>query len=260
MVIRGKMLHVAALLVSVAFLSGCPQSDEQKRLEAEHQATILKYNEENQRLALAAEAAERKAADLERLLAVRDKQISLLKDEMGHLGGSRLDRKVEAQLQSLAAELGGKLVGNRLELPSDYFFASGKYDLRDNARASLRQLATLLKDKNLMLAIVGHTDSDKISNPALKKLGVYTNRHLSLLRALSVLDELKKDGYPEMLMYPTGWGDLRRINTSDTKDGKAENRRVDIYIDPAGSSFFGITAIDTITPASSDTDGPVIAK
>jgi len=88
--------------------------------------------------------------------------------------------------------------------------------------------------------------------------------NFSILNGIkSVLNELKKHGYPERLMYPTGWGEIYQLDTSGSSQGKAVNRRVDILIDPAASGLFTISAITevapTAEPAPGEGAGPVTA-
>jgi chemotaxis protein MotB len=108
--------------------------------------------------------------------------------------------------------------------------------------------------------ITGHTDSDPVKHS--RKKGIEDNRHLSVMRALNVLEEMKKHGYPGELLYPTGWGELRPVSSNDSKQGKARNRRVEIYIDPAASGFFSNVAItDVARPVGGyDGEGPVITS
>ncbi len=150
-----------------------------------------------------------------------------------------LPERIAQQLSALAEQFGGVVVGNRLELPGDFFFDSGKYDLNNHARSAVRRMAEILAGENLPLMVVGYTDNDPIKNPALRSKGINDNLHLSLLRAKAVVDELRKAGYPPELMYPTGWGDLKPVAPNVDRASKRLNRRVDILIDPAQTSMFG---------------------
>lgn len=166
-------------------------------------------------------------------------------------GSGTLRSDLAQQLSSLADQFGGVIVGNRLELPGDFFFDSGRYDLNPNARAAIRRMAEILAGENLPLMIVGHTDNDPIKNPALRSRGITDNLHLSLLRAKAVVDELKKAGYPANLMYPTGWGEMRPIVPNTDRASKKLNRRVDILIDPTSTQTMGMSEITGVEPVSS---------
>lgn len=253
--LRGR-LTLAMLAACLTAAGGCKMTQAEQEENARLKTIVAKVNEANRDLMLQLEQSEARTAQLRQQIAIKDRQIAALKDGVEKLQRmSVLGRKEQAQLKILAQELGGKLVGNRLELPGDFFFGSGRFELRDTARAAIKELATILKDKELVLLIVGHTDSDPVKNPRLKRAGVENNRQLSVRRALSVLEALEDAGYPERLMYPTGWGDLYRLDTSGSDKGKALNRRVDILIDPAASGLFTISAITDVAPAVAPTGG-----
>ena len=121
--------------------------------------------------------------------------------------------------------------------------------LTPTSRAAVRKLVEILRGENLFLMIVGHTDSDPVRNPTLRGRGINDNLHLSLLRSKAVLDEMQRAGYPAMLMFPTGWGELRPIAPNTTAANKKLNRRVEILVDPAASNIFGISSITGLEPS-----------
>lgn len=178
-------------------------------------------------------------------------------------GQGTLRQDLSQQLTSLADQFGGVVVGNRIELPGDFFFDSGRYNLNPNARAAIRRMAEILAGENLQLMIAGHTDNDPIKNPALRSKGITDNLHLSLLRAKAVVDELKKAGYPSHLMYPTGWGETRPIVPNTDRASKKLNRRVDILIDPTPAQAQGmaqIMGVEPIGPSSGVSGGGVATQ
>ncbi len=251
---------VAALLFSavLAVLPGCtPQGDiayvedENARLK---QLLIQYENDARNAQVMVSDAnarADRSALELDaanRKLAVYESEIPRLRNLAASTTTGGMSDKVAQQLSALAEQFGGVVVGNRLELPGDFFFDSGKYDLNPNARAAIRRMAEILSGENLFLMIVGYTDNDPVRNPTLRQRGINDNLHLSLLRAKAVVDELRKNGYPPLLMYPTGWGEMRPIVPNTDKASKKLNRRVDILIDPAASNIFGMSTITGVEP------------
>ena len=249
---RGRWLAAGALLLAI--LTGC-DTPKVKALSEENQrlnTIVLNYEKENRDLMNQVEEMEARLKKLEIAMAGKDRQMAALRSGMDRLRrNARLSDKVQEQLRRLAETFGGRLVGNRLELPGDFFFGSGEFDLREEAKQSLRKLARILMEvegEKLTLLIVGHTDSDPVRHSRAK--GIRDNRHLSVMRALSVLNELKHNGYPERLMYPTGWGELFPLDTGTTMEAKAVNRRVDILIDPAASGLFGVSEIVGVEAAA----------
>lgn len=249
-----------ALCASLLASAGCtPQGDvayvedENARLK---QLVIQYENDARNAKVMVTDAnarAERSTLELDaanRKLAVYESELPRLRNLAASTGTRGMSDKVAQQLSALAEQFGGVVVGNRLELPGDFFFDSGKYDLNPNARAAIRRMSEILAGENLFLMVVGYTDNDQIRNPNLRSKGVNDNLHLSLLRAKSVVDELRKAGYPPLLMYPTGWGEQRPIVPNTDAASKKLNRRVDILIDPAASNIFGMSAITGVEPVA----------
>ncbi len=243
---------------SLLVLAGCtPQGDvayvedENARLK---QLLIQYENDARNAQVMVADAngrADRAALELDsanRKIAVYEGELPRLRNLAASTNTRGMSDKVAQQLSALAEQFGGVVVGNRLELPGDFFFDSGKYDLNPNARAAIRRMAEILAGENLFLMVVGYTDNDPVRNPTLRQRGVNDNLHLSLLRAKSVVDELRKAGYPPLLMYPTGWGEMRPIVPNNDAASKKLNRRVDILIDPAASNIFGMSTITGVEP------------
>ncbi len=263
---RLRTVLTASLLLAFALVvSGCTPQDDVAYVEDENarlkQLLIQYENDARNNQVLVAEAngrVERVNLELDaanRKISVYESEIPRLRTlaanagtQMVSTGGRALSEKITQQLSALAEQFGGVVVGNRLELPGDFFFDSGRYDLNPNARAAIRRMSEILTGENLFLMVVGYTDNDPIRNPNLRNKGVTDNLHLSLLRAKSVVDELRKAGYPPMMMYPTGWGELRPIVPNNDKASKKLNRRVDILIDPAASNIFGMSSITGVEP------------
>ncbi len=256
-----KIVAVIAFAFTVVVFSGCEQQpydvasieDENARLKQ----LLIQYENDTRNAQIMVQdanaRAERAALELDaanRKLAVYDSEIPRLRTIAANTGSRGLSDKVSQQLSALAEQFGGVVVGNRLELPGDFFFDSGKYELNPNSRAAIRRMAEILAGENLFLMVVGYTDNDPVRNPNLRSKGITDNLHLSLLRAKAVVDELKKAGYPPLLMYPTGWGEMRPIVPNTDKASKKMNRRVDILIDPAASNIFGMSTITGVEPVA----------
>ncbi len=109
-------------------------------------------------------------------------------------------------------------------------FKSGRYELRPEGKKILRQVANALKDKQEVLRIDGHTDNVAIKY-ALKR-GIKSNRHLSAMRALSAINVLEANGIDPRRLSLAGYGEYRPIASNESKDGRQQNRRVEIVILP----------------------------
>lgn len=110
----------------------------------------------------------------------------------------------------------------KLEIPSDISFDTNHYDIKSNFAPILDRFASgLHSSPNAEVRIVGHTDStgtDAVNNP------------LSLNRANSTRDYLMRQGINGSRIYTEGRGSYQPIASNSTADGRARNRRVEIFV------------------------------
>ena len=102
-------------------------------------------------------------------------------------------------------------------------FASGDSVLGRDAQPTIAKVVQVMEfyDGD-PIEIVGHTDS--VGSDAL-------NQSLSLARAESVVEALIDGGAAESLLTPTGRGETEPIADNDTDEGRAQNRRVEVFIE-----------------------------
>jgi len=105
----------------------------------------------------------------------------------------------------------------------DILFDTAKYNLKSSAKMSLNELASLLKSEPYVLIdIQGHTDStgsDKVNDP------------LSQNRAQAVASYLVSQGVQSsQFKNVSGFGSHNPIADNSTATGRAQNRRVEIYM------------------------------
>ncbi|MDH5338459.1 MAG: OmpA family protein [Rubrivivax sp.] len=130
-------------------------------------------------------------------------------------------RQMEQATQGTGIEV-AKTANNELKVnvPSDLSFATGRADLNPSLRPVLDQFASGL-DKTTLVRIVGHTDntgSDAINDP------------LSLQRARTVSDYLQDRGVSVNRLEIAGRGSREPLADNGTADGRAKNRRVEIFL------------------------------
>ncbi|HEY0200077.1 MAG TPA: OmpA family protein [Burkholderiaceae bacterium] len=110
----------------------------------------------------------------------------------------------------------------KLDIPSDISFAVGRADIEPAFRPILDRFADGLRNNpNADVRIVGHTDStgsDAINNP------------LSVNRAAATRDYLAQRGVASSHIQIDGRGASQPIASNDTTDGRARNRRVEIFV------------------------------
>ena len=102
------------------------------------------------------------------------------------------------------------------------FFATDSYELMPESQAELNRLANLLlQNPNMQIEIAGHTDNQGNDD---------YNFDLSLKRAKAVYDYLlNKRIEPQRLTYK-GYGETQPVDTNDTPEGRAKNRRTEFKI------------------------------
>lgn len=108
-----------------------------------------------------------------------------------------------------------------VRVASDILFASGKTDLRNSAKSTLREVAGVLESEygSKTIRVEGYTDTDPI-----RKSGWKDNLELSLQRAAAVHRYLQQQGIDPGRMYAAGYGEEKPLGS------KAASRRVEIVV------------------------------
>lgn len=123
-----------------------------------------------------------------------------------------------------------------IDISDKLLFKSGSYTITDRAKEVLGKVALVLKNQpEIEFMVEGHTD-----NVPFKGNGVLVdNWDLSVKRATTVVRLLQKEyGLDPMKMSAAGRGEFHPVDSNDTKEGKAMNRRTRIVILPQLDQFF----------------------
>ncbi len=144
----------------------------------------------------------------------------------GYLWSQRMQQQ-KADMERATAGTGvavSQTADNRLKLdiPSDISFATGRSDISPSFAPVLNQFATSLNQNQITnVTIVGHTDStgsDAVNQP------------LSVDRANSARDYLVARGVARSRITTDGRGEREPIADNNSAQGRAKNRRVEIYV------------------------------
>jgi len=111
-----------------------------------------------------------------------------------------------------------------ITLSGSVVFASGASDLLPAARNRVGEVATALSHGDSRVLVEGHTDS--VGSAA-------NNEELSIRRASAVRDSLVSRGVAADRITVAGYGSARPIADNDTQEGRANNRRVEIVVQPS---------------------------
>lgn len=110
----------------------------------------------------------------------------------------------------------------KLDVPSDISFAVGRADINPRLRPILDQFASgLSSQQNTEVRIIGHTDNTGSDT---------LNDRLSLDRAQSVKSYLAARGVRSDTIQVAGRGEREPVADNGTEAGRAQNRRVEIFL------------------------------
>ena len=155
----------------------------------------------------------------------------------GALIGNKMDKakKAAEAIEGAEAEMLQDAEGLsyvKVTFDSGILFATGNSTLTSTAKNSLTTFKANVLTPDMDLAIVGYTDNDPWSGctPEQSKM---KNQVLSEQRAQSVSTFLLNVGATtEQVKYVVGKGEDNPVASNATAAGKAENRRVEVYILP----------------------------
>ena len=116
-------------------------------------------------------------------------------------------------------------------------FASGKYNVTNEAKQVLGKVATVVKNRpDIEFMVEGHTDDQGIRNAVLQD-----NWDLSVKRATSVVRVLQNEfGVEPQRMTAAGRSYYVPVASNETADGRAKNRRTRIVILPKIDQFYNL--------------------
>jgi len=144
----------------------------------------------------------------------------------GALIGQQLDRQAAELRRQLGDNVNVRNTGEELilTLPQDLLFATDSATLRPDLQADLRTIANnLVNFPRSDVIVVGHTDNTGTA--------AY-NQNLSERRAGSVAQVLRAQGVASNRIQTQGRGLTQPVASNATPAGRAQNRRVEIFIRP----------------------------
>jgi chemotaxis protein MotB len=134
----------------------------------------------------------------------------------------------------LANKPGVQVVGDRFVFQSEVLFPLASADLTQLGQNEITALAVSIKDIaneipsdiKWILRVDGHTDRQPI-----KEGGRFaSNWELSTARAITVVKLLIADGVPPEHLAATGFADYQPLDSTDTPDAYAKNRRIELRL------------------------------
>ncbi|MGD8859590.1 MAG: OmpA family protein [Myxococcales bacterium] len=137
-------------------------------------------------------------------------------------------QKFKSMIES--GKLRVRIVRGRMvvELAENILFDSGKAKIKPEGREALTEVASVLasiKDRSFQIA--GHTD-----NIPIKSRRFPSNWELSTARAVQVTRYLSEHGVPADRLSAAGYAETQPVESNDTPEGRALNRRIEIVLMP----------------------------
>jgi chemotaxis protein MotB len=115
-----------------------------------------------------------------------------------------------------------------IALPNDVLFDSGKTAVKKEGQEAIGKIAQVLStiaDRRFLVA--GHTDNVPIKNAKFR-----SNWELSTARAVEVVQLLITGGMKPQVLGAAGYAESDPVASNDTPEGKSQNRRIEIVLEP----------------------------
>ncbi|MGS0674773.1 OmpA family protein [Shewanella sp. 0m-4] len=134
------------------------------------------------------------------------------------------EAELRKQLQSSGVSVTRSGDNIILNMPNDVTFGVDQTDLSQRAQQVLNSVVLVaLEYDETKLNVMGHTDSSGAES---------YNLRLSQVRASEVANYLTHQKVPAQRVASHGMGESKPIASNQTKQGRAENRRVEIILSP----------------------------
>jgi len=251
------LLIVLGLFAGATLIGGCNTQDQLMRNRAQQQridelesqlaAARLQLDQLKRQLDTAGKTGNVEVDTLRQRLAALEadltKKEELIKAMQSKLMGlAPLPAELNSALEDLAKQHGDMIEYDPnhglVKFKSDLIFEKGSDKVTAAAADAIKALCGILNTeaaKEFHIIVAGHTDDIPIKR-ADTLMQHPTNWYLSVHRAVSVLNSLQSCGVAPERLSARGFGEYRPIaQNAPNKGGNPKNRRVEIYIVPAGT-------------------------
>lgn len=140
------------------------------------------------------------------------------------------NQQLQAQSTADRAQISRLQGAIKYTVNSDLLFSPGSSEVSAQGKQIIAKMAAkLAPTQQAKLVINGYTDNAAIGS-ALKRQGITSNEILSQKRAESVMQFMISQGVKPELVSAVGHGESDPVAPNNTRDGRAQNRRVEITI------------------------------
>lgn len=145
-----------------------------------------------------------------------DSYLDVIRERLqGFVEENRLEKTVRVEKEA---------DGVYLRMETGMLFGSGEARIRSQGREVLGYLSQITRELNVGVVVAGHADNQPIRS------GVFdSNWELSAARAAGVARYLVQEGHPPTMVRVESYGEFKPIADNDTPEGRARNRRVELF-------------------------------
>jgi chemotaxis protein MotB len=194
----------------------------------EKEASLMMAQNKNRDLLADLVIREKRVHELEAILKSKDSSVNALKTSIQNalLGYKNQGLSVETRNGKVYVSLDEKLL-----------FKSGSISVGTKGEQSLLELSKALKEnEDVSILVEGHTDNVPMNSSTIKD-----NLDLSVLRATSITRILTtQGGVDPKRVTSSGRGESFPVDTADTPEARAKNRRTEIILTPKLDELFNI--------------------
>ena len=185
-------------------------------------------------------------------MEISREKVELPSSQEMRISKEKTQQQVQTQLQKTISEVNEMLKttgspdivleeaekGFLLRLPATLLFAPGEARIiNDDAILFLKRIALIIQKlpQNITIDAIGYTDN----TPPPVNSPYKDNWELSAARGVSVVKELIKDGVDPKRLKASGRASNNAIASNATSEGRAKNRRVELYFFSTGTNGEG---------------------
>lgn len=194
---------------------------------------IAAATKDKSRLQNSVEEMTRALAELERRRAEAESRVAEFKNLL-----SRFRSLIDA------GKLKVKIVDGRMVvvLATDILFGSGSASLSKDGKAAIAEVGQVLASiPKRTFQVEGHTDNVPINSAQYP-----SNWELAAGRAITVLKTMVESGLPAERISAASFGETHPVASNDSKESKAQNRRIEIIIVPDLSQLPGFEELKAL--------------
>jgi len=211
---------------------------------ADTQVQLKKYKDQTAFLTKRLEALGAKVSEVQSLSAEQraamEKRLARTKQELDELRRKQAVAQARLEkLRGLLAKFASLIKSGKIKvairdgrmvvvLESAVLFPSGKAKLRKAGKKAIQEITQVLKSvHDRKFQVAGHTD-----NTPIRRGRYRSNWELSTARAVAVVKLMVKLGMPGRQLSAAGYGAFSPVKPNDTAVNKAQNRRIEIVLQP----------------------------